>query len=207
VPRNKSNQLRIIGGAWRSRIVRFPDAPGLRPTPDRVRQTLFDWLGHDLSGQRCLDLFAGSGALGFEALSRGAHDVVMVEQHGGACAALRRNAEQLGAANLLVVCGDALEFTRIGREHAARDNAGQDAFADAFDVVFLDAPFGQDLGRQALKGIAGRLRLHGRVYLESESPFDGDGVWSVLKRGRAGQVFYHLLGRRQDDQGSLPGNV
>jgi len=202
VPRSNPNQLRIIGGEWRSRIVRFADAPGLRPTPDRVRQSLFDWLGQDLTGQRCLDLFAGSGALGFEALSRGAREVVMVEQHRGACAALRENAARLGATNLLVVCGDALEFTRAGRRHAARGDS-----ADVFDVIFLDAPFGQDLGRQALQRLAGRLTLHGRVYLESASPFDGDATWRVVKHGRAGRVFYHLLGRRQDEQSSVPGNI
>ncbi|MSQ71063.1 MAG: 16S rRNA (guanine(966)-N(2))-methyltransferase RsmD [Betaproteobacteria bacterium] len=189
--------MRIIGGNWRSRIVRFPDTPGLRPTPDRVRQTLFDWLGQDLSGLRCLDLFAGSGALGFEALSRGARDVVMVERDRGACRALRENAARLGAINLLVISGDALEFIRTAQNGAP----------GAFDVVFLDAPFGQDLGRQALERIAGRLRLHGCVYFECEAKFDGDATWRVMKCGRAGQVFYHLLERRQDDQGSVSGNV
>src|SRR5512140_2532572 len=94
------NRLRIIGGDWRSRIVRFPDAPGLRPTPDRVRETLFNWLGQRLDGLSCLDLFAGSGALGFEALSRGARRVVMVERDRATAVALRLSAQALEAGDL-----------------------------------------------------------------------------------------------------------
>ena len=106
-----SNSVRIIGGEWRSRRIRFPDAAGLRPTPDRVRETLFNWLGQDLTGRRCLDLFAGSGALGFEALSRGAAEVVMVESSRLAWRGLRATADELGAgARLRLVAGDALHF-------------------------------------------------------------------------------------------------
>src|SRR5690606_42053047 len=95
--RSASNRLRIVGGEWRSRVLSFPDALGLRPTPDRVRETLFNWLGQDLTGMRCLDLYAGSGALGFEALSRGAKHVDMVERARPVQAALQRNAEALQA--------------------------------------------------------------------------------------------------------------
>ncbi|HVQ62861.1 MAG TPA: 16S rRNA (guanine(966)-N(2))-methyltransferase RsmD, partial [Burkholderiales bacterium] len=107
--RTRRNTVRIIGGQWRSRILEFPDAADLRPTPDRVRETLFNWLGQDLGGKNCLDLFAGSGALGFEALSRGAVSAVMVEKDPEVLRALRENAQKLGAKGLTVVRGDALE--------------------------------------------------------------------------------------------------
>ena len=125
--RTRRNTVRIIGGLWRSRILEFPDVEDLRPTPDRVRETLFNWLGRDLSGMACLDLFAGSGALGFEALSRGAASVVMVEKNAAALRALSENARKLGASNLTVVRGDALEFARATRAR--------------FDVVFVDPPY------------------------------------------------------------------
>src|SRR5215467_4091180 len=115
VRRTRRNTVRIIGGEWRSRLLEFPDALDLRPTPDRVRETLFNWLGQDLSGRVCLDLFAGSGALGFEALSRGAASVVMVENDPGTLRALRESAQKLGARNLTFVRGDALEFARESR--------------------------------------------------------------------------------------------
>src|SRR5690606_16465600 len=120
-----ANRVRIIAGVHRSRVLRFPERPGLRPTPDRVRETLFNWLGQDLSGRECLDLFAGSGALGFEAVSRHARRVVMVEKDPQAYRALARNAAALGCeARVELHCADALEF--IG-------DAGR-----AFDIVFLD---------------------------------------------------------------------
>src|SRR5512134_216652 len=108
----RPNRIRIIGGLWRSRMIQFPDLPGLRPTPDRVRETLFNWLGQDLAGRHCLDLYAGSGALGFEALSRGAEKVVMVERDRRTVQSLRDNAARLGAANLEVAATDALQFLR-----------------------------------------------------------------------------------------------
>ncbi len=179
----KSNQVRIIGGEWRSRRVKFPDHQGLRPSADRVRETLFNWLGQDLGGQNCLDLFAGSGALGFEALSRGAAGVVMVEKSRSVCEALRRNAELLGARNLQLRCADALEFATA----AAADAAAR------FDVVFLDPPFGSALLAQALPRVAPLLRPGARVYVESAAAFIPSGGWRVLKYGRAGQVHYTLV--------------
>ncbi len=179
----KTNQVRIIGGEWRSRRIAFPDHEGLRPSADRVRETLFNWLGQDLSGERCLDLFAGSGALGFEALSRGAASVVMVEKSRSVCAALRRNAELLGAKNLQLHCADALEFATA----AAAD-------ADArFDVVFLDPPFDSTLLAQALPLLRPLLRPGARVYVESAAAFAPSDRWRVLKQGRAGQVHYTLV--------------
>src|SRR6187455_3538465 len=119
--------LRIIGGKYRSRQLRVPARPGLRPTPDRVRETLFNWLGQDLTGLACLDLFAGSGALGFEAASRGAARVVLVEKDRVALAELERSLAALGAAQVSIVAGDAHAFLK---HEQAR-----------FDVVFLDPPF------------------------------------------------------------------
>jgi len=193
VRRTRANSVRIIGGLWRSRIVEFPDAAGLRPTPDRVRETLFNWLGQDLTGLACLDLFAGSGALGFEALSRGAASVVMVEKNAAALAALRENARKLAAANLTVVRGDALEFARGTRSR--------------FDVVFVDPPYGLGLQAAALALVRGLLVEGARVYAESETALEPPQGWTVLKRARAGKVHFHLLGRTPDDQGGVSGNV
>ena len=179
----KTNQLRIIGGAWRSRRIDFPDQEGLRPSADRVRETLFNWLGQDLAGLSCLDLFAGSGALGFEALSRGAARVVMVEKSRRVCASLRRNAELLGAKNLQLHCADALEFATA----AAADAAAR------FDVVFLDPPFHSSLLAQALPRLLPLLRPGARVYIESVAAFAPSGGWRVLRQGHAGQVHYTLV--------------
>src|SRR5215470_13922301 len=118
------NRVRVIGGRWRSRLLHFPAAPGLRPTPDRVRETLFNWLGQDLSGLACLDLYAGSGALGFEAASRGAARVVLVERDRVAAAALEKSRAELGAGEVEIVAGDADAYLKRARER--------------FDVVFLD---------------------------------------------------------------------
>ena len=179
----KSNQVRIIGGAWRSRRIGFPDHEGLRPSADRVRETLFNWLGQNLGGERCLDLFAGSGALGFEALSRGAASVVMVEKSRRVCAALRRNAEVLGAKNLQLHCADALEFATA----AAADAAAR------FDVMFLDPPFGSTLLGQALPRVVPLLGPGARVYVERAVAFAPTGGWRVLRHGRAGQAHYTLV--------------
>ena len=179
----KSNQVRIIGGEWRSRRIGFPDHEGLRPSADRVRETLFNWLGQELDGLRCLDLFAGSGALGFEALSRGAATVVMVERSRVACAALRRNAELLEAKNLQLHCMDALEFATAAAADAAQ----------RFDVVFLDPPFRSALLGQALALLPPLLRPGARVYVEDAAAFAASGGWRVLKQGRAGQVHYTLV--------------
>ena len=190
--RTRRNTVRIIGGAWRSRLVEFPDSPDLRPTPDRVRETLFNWLGQDLSGRACLDLFAGSGALGFEALSRGAAAAVMVEKDPAALRALRENAEKLGARNLTVVRGDALEFARESRAR--------------FDVVFVDPPYRLGLQTAALALVRGLVTERGRVYVESASVLDAPG-WTILKSARAGNVHFHLLAGGADDQGGISGHV
>ena len=169
----------------------MPDRPGLRPTPDRVRETLFNWLGQSLEGLACLDLFAGSGALGFEAASRGASRVVMVEQDRAVFEALKKTRDAIGAKQVELVLDDA--FSYLKKSH------------DAFDVVFLDPPFRQN----ALPAVFRHLRLGrgARVYVESGEPFAAGESWRELKRARAGQVSTQLLEWRGDDQGGLPGNV
>jgi len=178
------NVVRIIGGAWRGRRVSFPDLPGLRPTPDRVRETLFNWLQHCIIDTRCLDLFAGSGALGLEALSRGAREVVFVEQSPTAARTLRAELARF----------DGSEKARILEMGAARFLS---APGEPFDGVFLDPPF----GRRALEEyvpliVAGAwVKVGGWVYLENERaagvpPLPPD--WELLKSKSAGEVGYHL---------------
>lgn len=170
--------MRIIGGAWRSRILRFPDLPGLRPTPDRVRETLFNWLGQRLDGQRCLDLFAGSGALGFEAASRGAAEVVMVERDPRALAALERNAAALKATQVCILRADALGYLE--------SDCGR------FDLILLDPPFEADLLAPALVRAATRLKPGGRIYAEFGMRPDLS-AWRILREGRAGLSHFCLL--------------
>ena len=191
--RTRPNTVRIVGGLWRSRILEFPDAVDLRPSPDRVRETLFNWLGQDLTGMVCLDLFAGSGALGFEALSRGAASVIMVEKNPVVLRALRDNAAKLGATGLTVVRGDALEFARGAHSR--------------FDVVFVDPPYRLGLQAAALDLLRGLLAVGGRVYVEGNAVFEPPPGWAIFRRARAGNVHFHLLVREADDQGGVSGNV
>lgn len=159
--------------------MRFPDVPGLRPTPERVRQTLFNWLGQDLTGKRCLDLFAGTGALGFEALSRGAAQVVMVEQHSAVYRTLAENARLLQANQGELVWADALQFL-------ASDPR-------LFDVIFLDPPYGQGWLDKLLPGLGRHLAAGGLIYAEAEYALSASALWHVRKQGKAGHVHYHLL--------------
>ena len=185
-PRSRrANRVRIIGGTWRSRLIDFPDAEGLRPTPDRVRETLFNWLGQHLAGRRVLDLFAGSGVLGFEALSRGASAAVLVDRSREAVRLLQANAEKLRASGAELVQSDALEFL------ARKGNV-------PFDVVFVDPPYASGLQEQVLERLAPHLAPDAVVYVESAAPIAPDG-WTVLKLGRAGAVSYQLLRRKGDD--------
>ena len=179
---SNKGKIRIIGGEHRGRRLVVPDRPGLRPTPDRVRETLFNWLGQRLDGLACLDLFAGSGALGFEAASRGAARVVMVESDRPAFEALQRHRELLGARQVELVPGDALAYLAASRE--------------SFDVVFLDPPFRQNALAPALERLAPRMAAGGRVYLEASAPLEATEPWRELKRARAGQVSYQLLEKR-----------
>jgi len=179
----KHCEVRIIGGSWRSRRIRFPDRPGLRPTPDRVRETLFNWLGQDLTGRDCLDLFAGSGALGFEAASRGARRVTLVENDAAAWRALQENRETLAATTVTAVRADALEFLKNHQ--------------DRYHVVFLDPPFAGDHWPQLLQRLQQRLVAGGFVYCERAQPLAVLDGWEVVKSGRAGQVSHQLLKRAE----------
>jgi 16S rRNA (guanine966-N2)-methyltransferase len=176
--------LRIIAGRWRGRRLRFPPSEEIRPTPDRVRETLFNWLQQRIPGARCLDLFAGSGALGLEALSRGAARVVFVERDAAAARELRRHLAEWGGDGGTVEQRDALQYLRGAPE--------------PFDVVFLDPPFAAGL----LAEVAAALRAGGwlapgaRIYVEHAAR---DGLpelppdWKPLREGRAGGVGYHLF--------------
>ncbi len=179
-------RLRIVGGEWRRRVLRFPDAESLRPTPDRVRETLFNWLGQELSGLSCLDLFAGSGALGLEAASRGADRVVLVERAPGVAEALAANVRLLGAG---------------GRVELVRQDALKFALSTplAFDVIFLDPPYRQGWIEKLCPLLPRLANPDAVVYAEAESPLDGIGDWRTVRRGQAGQVFYHLM-RRESPQ-------
>ena len=181
-----SNLVRIIGGQWRSRRLKFASVPGLRPTPDRVRETLFNWLQIQIPAARCLDLFAGSGALGFEALSRGAAGVVMVEKHPAAAQALQENITLLAAHNAKLVNDDALRY--LQRE------------TEGFDLIFLDPPFRQNLLETILELIVTKqlLKPHGMLYLEQELEASTDiarfGL-RIHRQTQAGQVQSLLLTR------------
>ncbi|HEY4971636.1 MAG TPA: 16S rRNA (guanine(966)-N(2))-methyltransferase RsmD [Steroidobacteraceae bacterium] len=178
------NSVRIIGGGWRGRRVSFPDIPGLRPTPDRVRETLFNWLQERIAGARCLDLFAGSGALGLEALSRGAKELVFVEQ---AVAASRALQEQL------------IRFGGQARAQVAEMGAARylRSVPQAFDIVFLDPPFGRDALAEYVPMLdEGQwLKPGALVYLENEKKAGVPPLpahWQLLKSKSAGEVGYHL---------------
>ncbi len=182
------NSVRVIGGAWRGRRIEFPDVPGLRPTADRIRETLFNWLQHSVADARCLDLFAGSGALGVEALSRGAREAVFVEQAVPAARALQQLLLRLGAASRGRVA-----------EMGARRYLGSRATgsAEAFDLVFLDPPFGQNALPDYVALLAeGRwVKPGGLIYLECEKAAGKPVLpesWELLKSKSAGEVGYHL---------------
>ena len=175
----KPGAVRIIAGEHRGRRIPVAPRPGLRPTPDRVRETLFNWLGQWLDGLACLDLFAGTGALGFEAASRGALRVVLVDSDQVAVDALKRARDALGARQVEIVHDDAQAF--LSR------------MTERFDVVFLDPPFRQNALRPLLEALETRLSPHARVYVEAEEPLETAAPWNELRRARAGQVSYQLL--------------
>ena len=177
----RPSQVRVIGGRHRGRKLPVADAPGLRPTPDRVRETLFNWLGQDLAGWHCLDLFAGSGALGFEAASRGAASVTLVEQAPRVAKSLQAAAKLLEEPGLQVICTDALTYL-------AR------SAAEPLDLVFLDPPYGQGWLDRIIMPLLPHLADGARLYMESEQPLPEQPApgLSRIKQGKAGQVHYHL---------------
>jgi 16S rRNA (guanine966-N2)-methyltransferase len=183
--RSVRNSVRIIGGEWRGRRINFPDVPGLRPTPDRVRETLFNWLQNSIAGARCLDLFAGSGALGLEALSRGAKESVFVEQSAMVAYALRDQLKRLAGHHKghHVIEVGAARFLRTPGE--------------PFDILFVDPPFGQGALAVYVPLIdAGNwLKAGGLVFLENERDAGQPALpphWELLKSKSAGEVGYHL---------------
>ncbi|MEO1878519.1 MAG: 16S rRNA (guanine(966)-N(2))-methyltransferase RsmD [Methylococcales bacterium] len=180
------SKLRIIAGEWRSRQLVFTDFPGLRPTPARIRETLFNWLQQDLIGSQCLDLFAGSGALGFEAASRGADSVVMVEKNANACRLIKQNTDKLSARQIKIISSDVFKFL-----------AGD---ASPFNLVFLDPPFTKGLAQQSCHWLEdkGWLAAQAKIYVEVEKQLDLNDMpenWHCLKNKQAGQVAYYLFQR------------
>lgn len=186
-----AQRVRIVGGKWKRTPLAVPEVAGLRPTPDRVRETLFNWLGQTLDGCACLDPFAGTGALGLEAASRGARRVVMVERDRVAAAAIRAAIDRLGADAVELLAGDAFEAMR----RLAR--AGE-----RFDLVLLDPPFGEGLVEQALPLLGPLLAAGARVYVETDAPFAPPPGWRIERAARAGNVYYHLIGRGHTPGGS-----
>jgi len=184
-------RLRIVAGNWRGRRLPVLDLPGLRPTPERVRETLYNWLMHWIPKKHCLDLYAGTGALGFEALSRGAASCIFVERNPDACRMLEANAATLGATGATVQKADAKTVLRSLPEQSV-------------DFVFLDPPFDDsdmsDLCRRLEH--SGILKRGARVYVEQDldtPPVELPGTWAVFRAGKAGQVRYSLLTTSQAD--------
>jgi 16S rRNA (guanine966-N2)-methyltransferase len=189
---SERSELRIVAGEWRGRKLKFSGNKELRPTPDRVRETLFNWLQPDLSGSRCLDLFAGSGALGIEAASRGADSVLMVEKNSDAVAGIRQNIKLLKTDKIQVVCENAEDFIDDAK-HAQRDFCEQ-----VFDIVFMDPPYQSGLLGTCCELLEQRewLTDNAKIYVEydihpglSKMPVG----WCCLKSKKAGQVGYSLF--------------
>jgi len=178
------NKLKIIAGHWRSRQIMFDDIEGLRPTPARVRETLFNWLQNDIITSRCLDLYAGSGALSFEAASRGAKQVVQVEQNPKVCRQLKTNAVNLNATQVKLIQSDVFRFLI--------------ADTQIFDLVFIDPPFHKELAIQSCQWLEdkGWLATGAKIYLEVEHKLSLNGIpenWQLLKAKSAGEVDYYLF--------------
>jgi 16S rRNA (guanine(966)-N(2))-methyltransferase RsmD len=182
--RNAPHEVRIIGGQWKRSKLPVLDKPGLRPTPDRVRETLFNWLGQDLTGWRCLDAFAGSGALGFEAASRGAAEVVMLERDADLVKHLRASHQRLAASAIRVEPADAIAWMQRGP-------------VAAFDLILLDPPFDAGLFEPALKAARPLLADGGALYLEAPDEWTEERLapfaFRVMRHLRAGAVHAHLL--------------
>lgn len=203
----KFRELRIIGGRWRSRRVQFIDTPGLRPTPDRIRETLYNWLQFDLPGRHVLDLFAGSGALGFEALSRGAGSLTLLEYDAAQARCLREQAEKLAAENYQIIAGDSLRWLR----QAQAPEAG-------YGLILLDPPFHQGLPNQLLALLAekGWLSEGVWVYIESEQTAEslqlpkGMRLHRQAHAGLVQAMLFYVEGEGNDttvDAGPTPGSV
>lgn len=183
--------IRIIGGHYRGKKMTFPESEGLRPTPDRVRETVFNWLMHDIRHARCLDAFAGSGAMGLEAFSRGAGEVFFIEQNRTVFSNLKSVIATFNSPTLKLIQANAIDFIRETKT--------------SFDIIFLDPPFQSNLLTSALQAILASAILNpgGVVYVESAQDISNDlPEWEILKYKKAGQVFYGLL--RQKTLTSAP---
>lgn len=200
-PRLAPRQIRIIGGQWKRTILSVIDAEGLRPTPDRVRETVFNWLNflvdQNWSSLRCLDLFAGSGALGIEAASRGAAEVVLIENQAQAHQQIQQVLQKLQAKQCQLVRQDALAYLAK-------------APVNCFDVIFLDPPFAREYLQKTIPACSALLSDHGYLYVEAE--FDLNSVsqepawqtilqnWQIIRQDKAGQVYFHILQRSKISQ-------
>lgn len=178
------NQVRIIGGEWKRRLISFEAIDGLRPTPDRVRETLFNWLMWDTAGRQVLDLCAGSGALGFEALSRGAAHCTFIEAHVKQAAQLTQNLLKLQASNALVINKKA--------------EVALPLLSQTFDLVFLDPPYSLNLWEQLAQLLQPHLNTNARIYVEADRPLNQLALpvdWQLVKQTKAGQVHAGLYTR------------
>ncbi len=188
--KNAPGEVRIIGGQWKRSKLPVLTKPGLRPTPDRVRETVFNWLGQDLSGLKCVDAFAGSGALGFEAASRGAQDVLLIEQDPQLITHLQTQKTRLKADTIRIQRGDGVTSLRSLPKAS-------------IDVIFLDPPFDSGLFLEAIKAAAAVLSAQGAIYLESPESWNDEKLSElglhVIKQGKAGAVHFHLLQRLNSD--------
>lgn len=184
-PHGGAGEVRIVGGQWKRTPLPVSDRPGLRPTPARVRETLFNWLGQDLSGWRCIDAFAGSGALGMECASRGAAQVLLCDQDPELVMALKKVCTRLGAGNVEVRRGDGITALRT--------------VPGTWDLVLIDPPFEAGLFDAALAAGAGALTANGRLYMEAPEAWDEARLlalgWKLERHLRAGAVHAHLLSR------------
>jgi 16S rRNA (guanine(966)-N(2))-methyltransferase RsmD len=181
------SEVRLIGGMWKRSKLPVLDAEGLRPTPDRVRETLFNWLGQDLSGWRCLDAFAGSGALGFEAASRGADEVVLLERDARLLKSLKTVQERLKATQVRIDGADALAW--MARCAPA-----------SFELVFIDPPFASQAFEAAVNAARRVVVPDGFIYLEADRAFEAEAFDPGLRlhrRARAGAVHFHLFQRAE----------
>ncbi len=184
------NQLQIIAGEWRSRKLSFPPIPSLRPTPASVRETLFNWLRFDVNGSCCLDLYSGSGALGFEAKSRGAASVVMVDRNRKICHALKQNIIRLDAENIKVLEADVDRYLASSPQ--------------PFDLVFIDPPFRQGLIFDCCHALDKNawLSSNAKIYIEAEYELELGGLlptnWKTLQTKKAGDVGFHLFKKQKN---------
>lgn len=190
-----AHEVRIVGGRWKRSKLRVRDSPGLRPTPQRVREQLFNWLGQDLTGWRCLDAFAGSGALGFEAGSRGAAEVVLLEREPALIATLQGARSRLAAENLRIERADALAWMKQTEPQS-------------FDLVLLDPPFDAPWRGQAVAAAAALVRVGGYLYVEAPQALSSlPDSFELWRSDRAGAVYVHLLRRSQGALGSAKAHI